>query len=69
MLKVLVTQVPERGKANKAIVELLCKRLKLRKSQLTLLSGETSPQKRFLVTEIDEADLRHRLENALAETR
>ncbi|MEN6449960.1 MAG: DUF167 family protein [Thermoguttaceae bacterium] len=49
-LKVCVTQSPERGKANKAIVELLAKSLKLKKSQIELLSGETSHQKRFLIT-------------------
>ena len=49
MLKVCVTQSPEKGKANKAIVELLCKSLGLKKSQIELLSGETSRQKRFLV--------------------
>ncbi len=48
-LKLSVTQAPEKGKANKAIVALLSKALGLRKSQLELLSGATSPQKRFLV--------------------
>jgi uncharacterized protein (TIGR00251 family) len=49
MLKVSVTQAPEKGKANKAIVEVLCKSLGLKKSQIELLTGETSSQKRFLV--------------------
>ena len=49
MLKVCVTQSPEKGKANRAIVELLCKSLGLKKSQIKLISGETSHQKRFLV--------------------
>lgn len=49
MLKVSVTQAPEKGKANKAIVELIANCLGLRKSQIELVSGETSPQKRFLV--------------------
>ncbi|NQT40960.1 MAG: DUF167 domain-containing protein [Planctomycetes bacterium] len=48
-LKVSVTQAPEKGKANKAIIALLSKTLGLRKSQFELLSGETSPRKRFLV--------------------
>ena len=39
MLKVCVTTVPEKGKANKAVIELLAKSLKLRKSQIVLLSG------------------------------
>ena len=48
-LKVCVTQSPEKGKANKAVVELLAKKLGLKKSQIELISGETSHQKRFLV--------------------
>jgi len=60
-LKVSVTQAPERGKANKAIAELLSKTLGLRKSQIELLAGETSPQKRFLVRGLDVAELGRRL--------
>lgn len=67
-LKVCVTQVAEKGKANKAVVELLCKRLKLRKSQIDLLSGETSTQKRFLVRDVSIADLEARIEAAREKT-
>jgi uncharacterized protein (TIGR00251 family) len=49
MLKVCVTQAPEKGKANKAVIELLAKSLGLKKSQIQLLSGETSHQKKFLI--------------------
>ena len=49
MLKVSVTQIAEKGKANRAIVDTLAKELRLRKSQFELLSGETSRDKRFLV--------------------
>jgi uncharacterized protein (TIGR00251 family) len=62
MLKVCVTQSPEKGKANKAIVELLCKSLGLKKSQIELISGETSHQKRFLVREIAMEELVRRIE-------
>jgi uncharacterized protein len=48
-LKVSVTQVAEKGKANTALVQVLAKELGLRKSQIHLLSGETSSQKRFLI--------------------
>lgn len=51
-LKVAVTQIAEKGKANKAIVALLSKQLGLRKSQLELISGETSPRKRLLVRDV-----------------
>jgi uncharacterized protein (TIGR00251 family) len=61
MLKVCVTQAAEKGKANKALVEVLSKSLGLRRSQFELLSGETSSQKRFLVREITPADLSARI--------
>jgi len=51
-LKIGVTQAPEKGKANKAVIELLAKSLGLRKSQIALLSGDTSRRKRFLITGI-----------------
>ena len=60
-LKIGVTQAPEKGKANKAVIELLCKSLRLRKSQIELLSGETSRQKRFLVREIGTEELAERI--------
>jgi hypothetical protein len=48
-LKVSVTQIAEKGKANKAIAEVLCKALGLKRSQIELIGGETSTAKRFLV--------------------
>ena len=66
MLKVCVTQSPEKGKANKALIELLCKSLGLRKSQIELLSGETSSQKRFLVYGLAPKDLAERIAAAIA---
>lgn len=52
LLKVTVTQIPERGKANRAIADFLAKSLGLKKSQLELVSGETASKKRFLVRDI-----------------
>ena len=66
VLKVCVTQAPEKGKANKAVAELLAKKLGLKKSQIELLSGETSHQKRFLVRGIGFQDLAARIERATA---
>jgi uncharacterized protein YggU (UPF0235/DUF167 family) len=66
-LKVAVTQAPERGKANQAIAELLADKLGLRRSQISLLSGETSPQKRFLVQDISAEELAARIKQALSE--
>ena len=61
MLRISVTQAPEKGKANKAIVALLAKGLSLKKSQIELISGETSSQKRFLVSGISSAGLQERI--------
>jgi uncharacterized protein (TIGR00251 family) len=64
-LKVSVTQVAEKGKANQAIIKVLAKALGLRRSQVKLLSGETSPQKRFLVSGITAEALRETVSAAL----
>jgi hypothetical protein len=65
-LKVSVTQVAERGKANKALIALLSQQLGLRKSQLTLIAGETSSHKQLLVSDITAPELAERIERALA---
>ena len=64
-LQVMVTQAPEKGKANRAIIALLAETLGLRKSQIELLSGDTSPQKRFLVRGITTHELQRRLDDQL----
>jgi uncharacterized protein len=67
MLKVCVTQSPEKGKANKALVDLLCRSLGLKKSQIELISGETSQNKRFLVREIGGEELARKIRRVLDE--
>lgn len=62
MLKVSVTQAPEKGKANKALIGVLAKGLGLRKSQIELISGETSSRKRFLVRNVSPDVLLKRIE-------
>jgi uncharacterized protein (TIGR00251 family) len=64
-LKVAVTQAPEKGKANRAVVELLSRELQLARSQFTLLSGDTSHDKRFVVSGIAAAELAARLQALL----
>ena len=66
-LKVAVTQVAEKGKANKAITDVLCKRLALRRSQVALIAGETSAQKRFLIRGVSAAELAERVRRILPE--
>ncbi|MCL2118562.1 MAG: DUF167 domain-containing protein [Planctomycetaceae bacterium] len=64
-MKVSVTQIPEKGKANKAVRDQLAKGLGLRKSQVQLISGETNPLKTFLVTGITLDELRERVRELL----
>jgi uncharacterized protein len=60
-LKVSVTQVAEKGKANKSLVEVLAKGLGLKRSQIELIAGETQPQKRFLIRGVTQAELAERI--------
>jgi len=52
-LRVAVTVAPEKGKANKAIIEVLSDALGVAKSTIELIAGETSPNKRFLIVSND----------------
>jgi hypothetical protein len=56
-LKVAVTAPPEDGRANKALTEALRDLLNLKRSQVELLSGETSRDKKFLIRGLTRAEL------------
>ena len=60
-LKVAVTEAPEKGKANRALVKLLAEVLGIKRSQILLVAGETSIQKKILITGVDRATLAQRL--------
>jgi hypothetical protein len=60
-LRVSVCAAPERGKANEAVVELLATSLGLKRSAITLIAGETSRDKRFLIEGVSTTDLQARL--------
>jgi uncharacterized protein YggU (UPF0235/DUF167 family) len=68
MLKISVTQAPEKGKANKALIAVIAKALDVRKSQIELLSGETSSRKKFLLRDLDLEEARQRVADALAQS-
>lgn len=55
----------EKGKANKAIIDVLCKAPDLRRSQVELLSGETNAQKKFLIRDIELVELNDRIQRVL----
>ena len=56
-LRVSVTQVAEKGKANKALVDVLAKQLGLRKSQITIVAGETTARKQVFVDAMTVSEL------------
>lgn len=60
-LKVAITQVAEKGKANKALVEALAKALGLKRSQIELISGETQRDKKFLIRGVTRQELADRI--------
>jgi len=65
VLKLRVTEPPEDGKANAALIKLLAKAWKLPKSSLSLVAGHTDRRKTLAVAG-DPAALRHDLERWLA---
>jgi len=50
-LKVRITAPPVDGKANQHLIKFLAKQFKVSKSQIELLSGETSREKRFKISQ------------------
>lgn len=66
-LKVAVTQPPERGRANQAVIEVLAAALGVKRGQIALAAGEASRQKTFLIRGLAIDDLRQRLQALLAE--
>lgn len=49
-LKISVTAVPEKGKANKDLIALLSKKLKLPKGAFKIVSGETDRYKKLEIS-------------------
>lgn len=56
VLKAAVTAIPEKGKANTALIKLLSKKFKIAKSNFEIISGDTNKNKTVLIktTDIDE---------------
>lgn len=52
-LKLRIRSAPVEGKANKEIVETLSKIFGISKSRVEMIAGDTSKQKRFLLTGIE----------------
>jgi len=60
-LKIRVTAIPEKGKANDAVVTLLADTLKIPKQDVTLSSGASSPRKVFKISGLSHSDIKSRL--------
>jgi uncharacterized protein (TIGR00251 family) len=60
-LKVAVMAPPQDGRANQALAETLREALGLKRSQVELIGGQTSRDKRFLIRGLTRAELESRL--------
>lgn len=61
-LLVRVTTAPNRGKANQEVARLLARGLKLKKAQVVLIRGAKNRNKAFMISGIEPALLKERLE-------
>ncbi|MBT3878756.1 MAG: YggU family protein [Candidatus Scalindua sp.] len=56
-IKIAVTVAPEKGKANKAVVKVLSRWLGIKSSDIEIVSGETSRDKKVFIRNINEEDI------------
>lgn len=61
VLSIKLTAPPVEGAANKAATDFLAKLLTVKRSQVTLISGEKSREKTFEIEGLDAAELDRRL--------
>ncbi|MEZ6045667.1 MAG: DUF167 domain-containing protein [Planctomycetaceae bacterium] len=64
-LKISVTAVPEKGKANQAVLKLLAAKLRVSRSQLEIVKGETSTQKQVFIHNLSREELQSQLSSLL----
>ncbi len=60
-LKVAVSAPPQDGRANAALIETIAEAVGVRRSQITLLSGQTGRDKRFLIQGVTRGELEARI--------
>lgn len=53
ILKVKIAAAPDDGKANKELINFLSKEWKIAKSEISIISGETSRRKTLLIPDCD----------------
>jgi len=56
-LKIRVAAAPENGKANRAVVEFMAKKLRLKKSDVSIISGEHSRDKLIAIRGLKREEL------------
>ncbi|MFW6050827.1 MAG: DUF167 domain-containing protein [Myxococcota bacterium] len=64
-LKIAVTAAPERGKANRAVLDLLARALGVPRSTLRIARGGASPHKLVEIEGLDDATVKRRLDDLL----
>jgi len=57
-LKIKVTAPPEKGRANKAVVELLSMKLSVNTDDIEVESGHSSPSKMIAIARMDDGALK-----------
>ena len=65
-LKIAVSQAPEKGKANTAIVKILAQIFDLSRSQIELVSGQSSSHKKFLIQGVSAEELSIKIRSLLS---
>ncbi len=60
-LKVRVTAAPVDGKANAALIAFMARSLRVQKSRITLISGETARLKTLEISDIEATEMTERL--------
>ncbi len=61
MVKMKIAAAPQKGKANQFLVEFLAKQLGVKKSAVSIISGQTNPVKQVQVSGISADELKERL--------
>jgi uncharacterized protein (TIGR00251 family) len=61
MLKIKISAQPEKGKANRCLLEFLAKQLGVKKSAISIISGQTNPIKQVQVLGVSSDSLLKKL--------
>lgn len=62
LIRVWVTATPDKGSANRAVIDLLARKLGVAKSKVSIVSGEHSRDKLVSIADMDEQEAHERLQ-------